>query len=320
MIAAVRPKRICRAMSRRAFTMVELLMTLGILVILAGLMLPAVQVARESARQTHCRNNLRQLGIAALTHENAWGHLPSNGFGLQWVGDSNRGFGANQPGGWIFNILPYSGSAHIRDLPPSGGILLQTPFALLNCPTRRPAIGHAWESSTPICNGDAPAAAAKSDYAVNGGDKSLPSVYYGPPCGIAATGNFNWPDMSSQTGVGFVRSQVRMSHISDGTSATILIGEKYVRIGKALGIQNPDAGDDQGAYVGDCADIRRWTTSPPRRDREGFNDPLLFGSRHIATCNFVFCDGATRSISYLVDWKVFRNLGNRYDGNSAGDF
>ena len=96
-----------RAPRRTGFTLVELLVVITIIGILISLLLPAVQAAREAARRAQCSNNLKQLGLGVLLHEQAVGHFPTGGWGSGWHGDPDQGFGPDQPGSWLFTVLPY---------------------------------------------------------------------------------------------------------------------------------------------------------------------------------------------------------------------
>jgi prepilin-type N-terminal cleavage/methylation domain-containing protein len=82
----------------RGFTLVELLVVIAIIGVLVALLLPAVQAAREAARKTQCRNNLRQIAIAALSHESIHKHYPTGGWGFKWIGWRDAGAGRQQPG------------------------------------------------------------------------------------------------------------------------------------------------------------------------------------------------------------------------------
>ena len=86
-------------------------MVIAIIGILIALLLPAVQAARESARQLTCATNLKQLSLAVINHQDTHGFYPTGGWGWDWVGDPDRGFGnqpdPKQPGGWVFSILPF---------------------------------------------------------------------------------------------------------------------------------------------------------------------------------------------------------------------
>ncbi|MFM7244212.1 MAG: type II secretion system protein, partial [Planctomycetaceae bacterium] len=106
--------------ARRGFTLVELLVVIAIIAVLIGLLLPAVQSARESSRRTHCVNNVKQMATAALSHEQQHGFFPSGGWGYRWVGDADRGFGRNQPGGWLYSCLPFLEQQVVWQLPADG--------------------------------------------------------------------------------------------------------------------------------------------------------------------------------------------------------
>ena len=98
------------------FTLVDLLVVIAIIGVLIALLLPAVQAAREAARRTQCRNNLKQIGLAALTSLDIQKAFPSCGWGYHWTGDPNKGYGTTQPGGWMYNLLPFIEQKTIHDM------------------------------------------------------------------------------------------------------------------------------------------------------------------------------------------------------------
>ena len=182
--------------SKRGFTLVELLVVVAIIAVLFGMLLPAVQSAREAGRKVTCLNNLKQLALGAVNHEAARKHFPTGGWLWSWIGDPVRGFGENQPAGWTYTILPYIEASAVWSLPDDGsplltqqqwdnaGKMLQTQLPVFNCPTRRAVQAYPYNPTyaarfyAPPANqfgfwvpnnADAVRTAAKTDYAANAG-------------------------------------------------------------------------------------------------------------------------------------------------------
>jgi len=308
--------------SRAGFTLIELLVVISIIGLLIGLLLPAVQAAREAARRLQCKNQLKQIGLAAQLHVDSHRHLPTGGWGNGWVGDPNHGFGQPQSGGWIFNILPFIEQANLRQLgeglPPDPRRLALTdmlgrPVGNFNCPSRRGAELFPYLAPEPLFNANRPESAAKSDYAINAGDMRIDSGR-GPASRLSAhLQSYVWPPLTTFTGVSFVRSRVRLADVTDGLTNTYLVGEKYVSMSDPTG----HGGDDQTMLMGDDADVRRWGDGPPLPDSQRVNNRWAFGSRHSAVCQFVMVDGSVHSISYGIDPQVHHWLSNRRDGQVA---
>ncbi len=307
------------SLPRAGFTLIEVLVVITIIGILMALLLPAVQSAREAGRRTHCQNNLKQLGLAMEGHSSALRRYPSNGWGFLWLGDPDRGTGKEQPGGWIYNILPYLERSDLRKLGQGRPAarkrqaltqLTQMPLSTVICPTRAgPTLGPALVSNIPR-NADWMPQVAKTDYAVNEGDY-ITDTREGPlTLQEGDSGKYPWRDTTRATGICYQRSQVLPAMIGDGLSNTYLIGEKYVA---QDGYETAaDPGYDQSLYSGVDVDINRWVTGPPKPDGKDV-DMRAFGSAHVAGCHFVFCDGAVRLISYQIDAEAHRRLGNRKD-------
>jgi len=142
---------------KHGFTLVELLVVITIIGILISLLLPAVQAAREAARRAQCNNNLKQLGLAALNHESALKHFPTGGWNSYFTGSPDRGAGVMQPGGAIFNILPYMEQSGLyglqagktgSNLQDAAVTMVSTPLSTTICPSRRQAKAYPQISST----------------------------------------------------------------------------------------------------------------------------------------------------------------------------
>ena len=308
--------------ARRAVTLMEMLVVISIIGMLMALLLPAVQASRESARRVTCQDHLKQLGLAMLNHQSAKGYFPSGGWGFAWAGDPDRGTGRNQPGGWVYGLLPYierSDLARIGSGKPFAQkknditTVVQIPVALFNCPTRRGLTLSDLATNPPPINFNVVGAVAQSDYAVNAGDTGVGG---GPgPSSLRDGDNpaYPWNDTSKANGISYLRSEVLPAQVFDGLSRTYLIGEKYVNHGF-------DPGDDQTMYAGYDYDTFRWGKpgSPPLTDGSAVA-PDRFGSAHPTGCNMVLCDGSVRSINFTIEPEVHRRLSNRRDGLPVDD-
>ncbi len=349
----------------RGFTLVELLVVIAIIGVLVALLLPAVQAAREAARNAQCKNNLRQIGLACLNYESAQGAFPAGGWGWRWMGDPNAGVGPRQPGGWIYQIAPYIEQANITligkglkgpALAAANAQQRATVIPMFYCPSRRKAVamgpGAPGEAEFTY-NADAPPQDAKSDYAISGGTKVFdgtrgpnPNADLNncagsgfPDCRLTPTAAPAW-EISDDTlagswnGIVCQRAGVKIRQITDGTSNTILAGEKYLppvfyetvtyRNGTPSNYGDDNPGDNSSMWQGYDQDTVRAVSEgklPTHDDatRQEVNKydeyRHCFGSSHAAAVNMVYADGSVHAAVFDVDPLAWNALGSRHDGN-----
>jgi prepilin-type N-terminal cleavage/methylation domain-containing protein len=341
------------------FTLVELLVVIAIIGILVALLLPAIQAARESARRSQCINNLRQLGLACHLHVDTHGFFPSGGWGDWWVGCPDQGAGESQPGSWAYSLLPFieeTARAQIgqgfKCTDPNSraaiGQMVATHVPIFYCATRRAAQPYP-HGPREIRNYIPPPLAAKSDYAANlGGDFAFVGMGTDVgPSSLEAAATYSWqfsgdrflanqkaryPTFDGMTGVIFQRSEVKISQITDGTTYTYALGEKY------LDPNHYDDGargnDDQSMYNGYDRDNMRaafaWYPGfenkgrpicPAAPDTPGLDLAWNFGGPHASGWVALFCDNSVRFMNFDMSPDVHQNFGSRKDGRviSASD-
>jgi type II secretory pathway pseudopilin PulG len=313
---------------------VELLVVIAIISTLVGLLLPAVQAARESGRRTSCANNVRQLANACQQHLEAQGHFPTGGWGQQWGGDADAGFGSKQPGGWHYSLLTYIEQAALRNdgqgqdaagKRAAAKRVYETHVGSFVCPTRGVSAPVA-AGSFSYLNIDAPAVAGRSDYAANGGDVVSAAIV--DHAAIASTTEQDILTMPGSaagsvaggdraTGVVFRGSVMRAAHLRDGLSNVYLLGERFIPRNQAF--TSSATGNRHGWAVGFDDDSIRFTAAVPSGDSDdaaaGFEG--RFGGSHAGVFPMAMADGSVHMIPFDIDPTTHRRLGHRKDGEVA---
>ena len=323
------------------FTLVELLVVVAIIAMLVALHLPAVQAVREAARRTQCTNHLKQIGLAWLNFESAQGGLVGGGWGRSWIGDPDLGLGKSQPGGWIYQQLPFVERADLasvgKGLPDAekrdalAHQLIATPVEIMNCPSRREA--RAYKMGLQHINATFTSVAARTDYAANSGTATWSAPLSREPTNIldVLSGAHPLPQPTVAATFGraagaicFEGESVRLRRIIDGTSKTYMIGEKYLNPNHYTTGRDP--GDDWSMYGGHQDDNHRVSGMPgpdgscepndcwrPLRDRTGLVNRASFGSAH-SVWNVVMCDGSVHSKGFDIDPWGHAAAAHRADG------
>jgi prepilin-type N-terminal cleavage/methylation domain-containing protein len=339
---------------RRGFTLIELLVVIAIIAVLIGLLLPAVQKVRQAAARLQCQNNLKQLGLAVHNYHDANSALPPDRIFNNWVT-------------WAVLLLPYleQGNAYARwDLtyryaeqpsaPGSAADPAPVSLKVYFCPGRR-SPGALSVANETVTLGDPGATVlpsrrgALSDYASVGGTGPLPgAMQIATPAGVDGAGRplttaaaFNASGPRAR--VLSFKGQTNFAKITDGTSNTLLLGEKYVRPRSLQGNN-----EDRGIYTSsNSANYHRWVGADLRNnwayplinDSSHDNDPNpatgglwpiqypypgydlrvvengVFGGPHSGVVLFAFCDGSVRALPTTLNLDVLTNLGLPSDGN-----
>lgn len=306
-------KPIATQRSRYAFSLVELLVVISIIGVLAGLLIPAVQAVRESARRMHCQSNLKQLGLASMNFESAHRHLPGPTMNAhpasgRYVSDV----------GLFVNLLPFLEQNALyrsfnRNLPsnsPDNSSSIAHAPSILKCPSTAESevLVDLYERfSGPSVTG---LVGQTCDYSGNDGAYVSSKAFFG----------------TIRLRVGSLVKERRLSEVTDGTSNTFLFWESAgdgVRLSRQVRVSIDVGAAESFSYLIDsnplnslhsttrassksylCAwsGFRVGTVMPV--DGRSLNFSNRFGepfSPHIGIVNFAFTDGSVRSVSENVN-------------------
>ncbi len=310
---------------KRGFTLIELLVVIAIIAVLISLLLPAVQQAREAARRAQCRNHLKQIGLALHNYHETFGTFPPGN--VHFSKDATWDTAGKAGYGWGAFILPQLDQAALfNDLDVNGQELhfllkdatqrakAQQPVTIFRCPSDIAPDLNDKRIFTNNAYGDI-AAATASYVGVHGTRWSYASEWLisrQDPFGIF------WPD-----------SKVRITDITDGTSNTLMVGERNWDFlsGIWIGVRNYQGNGDVGLRQNQG--ITNWKINLP-----GNNAPRAFHSAHVGGTHFLFADGRVQFLSESIHFDntldvatnpssmrgTYQRLGMRNDGAVIGEF
>jgi prepilin-type N-terminal cleavage/methylation domain-containing protein/prepilin-type processing-associated H-X9-DG protein len=310
------PQATKAARRRRGFTLVELLVVIAIIGVLVALLLPAVQVARESARRMKCTNHLRQLALAMQNHHDVHGKLPF------------AGSTAPVRQSWVSQLWPYFELGNLAGQydykkgfhePPNivqnsfNGVLCAR-IPLYYCPSDR--VNAMWQ-------GD-PHFRARGNYVVNWGPITVPFTPPGPPPAIAPFGYTDHASINKPR-------QTRFSEITDGLSNTLLMSEITSPKTDGSRDQRGDINNDRGANrfmtintpnKGTDFMLANWCESTVEAPcvQASVNQHYGTRSRHPNGVNASLCDGSVRFVANNIPLNVWQAASTMDGGESQGDW
>jgi prepilin-type N-terminal cleavage/methylation domain-containing protein/prepilin-type processing-associated H-X9-DG protein len=314
---------------RTAFTLIELLVVIAIIAILIGLLLPAVQKIREAANRMKCSNNLKQIGLGLHNYHDTMGSFPSGHVELK---DASGNF--QYYSSWAIDLLPFieqdnlfkTYNNNIPNQDPGNAVFVNTPVKTYMCPSDIRATGQSSLPETIAPNGGGNPGykySASSYKCMTGiGDTATTNTFGGfwneVQTALAAhpsgKGAFHGDGYSGQ-------SPETLASITDGTSNTILVGERHTRTHFSRG---PFWADSFNLYSKGAS----WPYSVTMiADYDACAKQVNanyckygWGSLHTGGINFLFGDGHVRNISPTIDMNTFMALSTVAGGEVLPNF
>lgn len=280
------------APDNRAFTLVELLVVIAIIGVMVGLLLPAVQAAREAARRMACSNNLAQLGLAIHNFEFSLEHLPS---GVINPTGPIRSEPIGQHVSYLVQLLRYIEQQGIAD----NFDIEEGAYADVNAAARVMVV------STFLC--------PSFGGAMSDDDSAALTNYAGCHHHVEAAID------ADNTGLLFLNSKVRYGEIYDGSSNTILVGEMLPYADSLGWVSGTRASLRNTGTLINALNVQRGGRLIRELSKDV--DPLSvggFASYHSGGAQFCFADGSVRFLSESIAPEVYQNLGHRADGAMMG--